>query len=203
MAASSQRGQPCERPGRGPGDTARRRGKTLRRMRRSQKAANASQKDFLLHSMWPPTARARRKLGISVASGEGAADPRPERGAGNQPTGPALSPPLKASSPSKFEQPLATCGIDPSREVQGGSGFLNLPSDSPTASSAFPQPSQPLPSHRVLCPGPLLRLMQPLSRPQDRPCPSARGAAPLTLPLTQWQPICQTMENCLGSWGGR
>lgn len=45
-------------------------------MRRSQKTDSASQKDFLLHrGMWPPTAGARRKLGTSVANGEGE-DPR-------------------------------------------------------------------------------------------------------------------------------
>lgn len=76
--------------------------------------------------------------------------------------------PVKAGSLPRFDQPLATCEIGPSWEVQGGSGFLNLPSHSPTAFSAFPQPYHPLPSHRDLCPGPLLGLMQPLSRPQDR-----------------------------------
>lgn len=45
-------------------------------MKRSQKTDRASQKDFLLHrGMWPPTAGARRKLGTSVANGEGE-DPR-------------------------------------------------------------------------------------------------------------------------------
>lgn len=118
---------------------------------------------------------------------------------GNRPSGPALSLQKgRLRTTGELDQlalSLATCGTDPSWEAQGASDSLNWPSHSHIDSSAFPQPSQPLPSLiRALCPGPLLGLMQPLSGLQDlvhlRP-----GLQPLTLPVTQRLSVCRTMGN--------